>query len=172
MYSPPGEERERAKQGLRHMASKRYIAVLHQYLIEERGTETELLSYLDEFVMLCGPTPETISVLRDLIWGASYKLKRSAIYQLGELWLSGQKPCSKLLETLPEIAAAINPELLYQLIHAIEKLARVHRLGEAQEAPREIISSLETIAKVPSSGPHDPNRARRLLNALQKQSTS
>jgi len=28
MYSPPGEERERAKQGLRHMASKRYTAVL------------------------------------------------------------------------------------------------------------------------------------------------
>jgi Domain of unknown function (DUF4062) len=145
-------ERERARQALRNMASVRYIAMLRQFVLDQRGTHEELSSYLADIVALCSARPETLTVLLDLFEHGDTRLKRMAIFHLGELWLAGREVRTEVLNLLPKIAGTKDKLLLNSLFHAIDKLTRVHRYGETDEpVPTAIIECVQIMASVPGS---------------------
>jgi hypothetical protein len=167
LYSREPFEKERARQALRNMGSIRYIAGIRQFLMDERGSAAERASLLADILALCGVRPETTSTLLDVLSVGDRHLKKSAIFQVGEIWLGGREAGRAILKLFPLLADTRDDEILYFLIHAIEKLIRTRRLGATDESvPDEIVECLNKMAIVPENGWHRPARVRHSLDII------
>jgi hypothetical protein len=133
LNSRSGMEKARSRQALVNMASKAYVAVASQKLLNEEGSPEELFDILGDVVRLSGHTDASSSLILQILEESRPDLRAMVVFHLGDWALMGHSLRATVIDLLPKIASDGDIRVRHELIHTLEKMIRAEAFSGLDE---------------------------------------